>query len=149
MIQRIQTIWLLLAAGSLAGQFTLPYLQTPAEDPARALSALSDGALTPADNVGLLGLTVLGAVVALLAIFLFKNRALQTRLALAASGTGVLLLGLVVFSVNMTLSDVPEGGSAQLALGLALPAAFILFSWLAARSIRKDEALVRSMDRLR
>ncbi|MBK6929941.1 MAG: DUF4293 family protein [Saprospirales bacterium] len=65
MIQRIQTVFLLLAAGALAGQFAFPYLQTPAENPARALPAMADGALNPLDNPGLLGLTILGMALAL------------------------------------------------------------------------------------
>lgn len=149
MIQRIQTVFLLLAAAALGGQFALPYLQTPAEDPARALPALTDGALNPLDNPGLLGLTALGALISLIAIFLFKNRPLQAKLALLAVLVGVLLLVLAVFVTKTTLDQTPSGGSAHFALGLAMPLLAPLFNWLAARSIRKDESLVRSMDRLR
>lgn len=149
MIQRIQTIFLLLAAGAFGGQFALPYLQTPAEDPARALPALADGALTPADNIGLLGLTALVTLVSLVAVFLFKNRPLQARLAMVAAGAGILLLVLAGITTKTTLDQVPEGGSAQFALGMALPVLGLLLNGLAARAIRKDESLVRSMNRLR
>ncbi len=149
MIQRIQSVFLFLAVGSLGGQFALPYLQAPADSPARTLPALADGALNPLDNIGLLGLTILGAAVSLVAIFLFKNRPLQARLAGMAAGVGVLLLALAGFTTKTTLDQTPEGGSAQLAFGLALPVLALAFNWLAARAIRKDDALVRSMDRLR
>ena len=149
MIQRIQSIFLLLATGALGGQFKLPYLQTAAEDPARSLPALADGVLNPLDNPGLLGLTALAAVISFVAIFLFKNRSLQARLSMVAAAIGVMLLVLVAFTTKTTLDQTPTGGNAQLAFGLALPVLALLFNWLAARAIRKDEALVRSMDRLR
>ena len=149
MIQRIQSVFLFLATGALGGQFALPYLQTPANDPARALPVLADGALTPIDNPGLLGLTILGAVVSFVAIFLFKNRSLQARLAGVSTVAGILLLTLAGFTTKMTLDQTPQGGSAHFAAGLALPVLAVALDWLAMRAIRKDEALVRSMDRLR
>lgn len=149
MIQRIQSIFLLLAAGALGGQFAFPYLQTPADNPARSLTALADGVLNPLDNPGLLGLTGLGALISLAAIFLFKNRSLQMRLALVAAGIGIMLLVLLGITVKNTLDATPQGGSIEYTLGLGLPVLALLFNWLAARAIRKDEALVRSMDRLR
>ncbi|TNE60991.1 MAG: DUF4293 family protein [Bacteroidetes bacterium] len=149
MIQRIQSIFLLLAAGALGGQFALPYAQTGADDPARSLAVLSDGVLNPLDNPGLLGLTALGALVSVIAVFLFKNRPLQAKLALIAILIGAFLLALALFTTKATLDQTPEGGTTQLAAGLALPVAAILLNWLAARAIRKDESLVKSMDRLR
>ena len=149
MIQRIQSVFLLLAAGALGSQFAVPYLQTSDGNPARTLPALADGVLNPLDNPGLLGLTVLGAIVSLAAIFLFKNRSLQARLAGIGAGVGVLLLALATFTAKTTLDQAPADGSIQFSLGLALPVAALILNWLAARAIRKDESLVRSMDRLR
>lgn len=149
MIQRIQSIFLLLAAAALGSQFALPYGQTTADNPARSLPALADGAFNPLDNIGLLGLTTLGALLALITIFLYKNRMLQARLAGLGVLVTILLLVLVGISSKTTLDQLPEGGSMQLSAGLALPVVALLFNWLAGRAIRKDEALVRSMDRLR
>lgn len=149
MIQRIQTLWLLAAVAAVAASFALPFMQAPDGDPARTVSALADGTLTPTDNPGLLGLSVLGAITALAAIFLFKNRPLQGRLAMAGAGIGVLLLGLAILAINMARAEMPQQANASIGMGIALPALYGLFCWLAARAIRRDEALVRSMDRLR
>lgn len=149
MIQRIQTLFLLLAAAALGSQFLVPYLQVSEGNPARTITTLSDGVLTPADNPGILGLTSLGALISIAAIFLFKNRPLQTRLALTAVGISIMLVVLLAFTTKMTLDQSPEGGTIQLSLGLAFPVIAVLLNWLAARAIRKDETLVRSMDRLR
>jgi len=149
MIQRIQSIFLLLASGSIFAQFGLPYLQTPANDPARTVPVLADGVFNPFDNIGLLGLTVLAGLASLLAIFLFRNRSLQTSFTIGAFLSSGLLLALAGFTAYATLAVLPPGGSAQYQAGLALPAVALLFQWLAGRSIRKDEQLVRSVDRLR
>lgn len=149
MIQRIQSLFLLLASGAYGSQFAVPYLQTPADNSARTVPALTDGALTPVDNPGLLGLTVLGAAVSLVAIFLFKNRSLQARLSGVSLIVGVLLLILAGITIKSTLDQAPQGSSVHFAAGLALPLVALILNWLATRAIRKDEALVRSMDRLR
>ncbi len=149
MIQRIQTLWLLAAVAAVTASFALPFMQAPDGDSARTVSALADGALTPTDNPGLLGLSVLGTITALAAIFLFKNRPLQGRLAMAGAGIGVLLLGLAILAINMARAEMPQQANAGIGVGVVLPALYGLFCWLAARAIRRDEALVRSMDRLR
>lgn len=149
MIQRIQSLFLLFAAAALGGQFALPYLSAAADNPARTLPQLTDGALNPMDNIGLLGLTALGALVSLVAIALYKNRPLQARLAGLGAVIAILLLALAGVVAKNTWDALPQGATARLSLGWALPAAALTLNWLAARAIRKDENLVRSMDRLR
>lgn len=149
MIQRIQTILLLLASAAGFGQFALPYLRTGAENPATNLPALSDQVLNPFDNPGLLGLCLLSGIVSLAAIFLYKNRPLQFRLSGGGAVASLLLGGLAAFVVYQTTQQLPTGGSVQYGGGLVLPVVAMLFNWLAGRFIRKDENTVRSMDRLR
>lgn len=149
MIQRIQTIFLLLAAAAGFGQFAAPYLSTEPGNPAATVPALADNVLNPMDNPGLLGLCILGGAVSLAAIFLFKNRLLQARLANGAAVASILLAALAGFVVFQTMQHVPSGGTIAYGAGLALPLIALVFNWLAARYIRKDENLVRSADRLR
>ena len=149
MIQRIQTIFLLLAAAAGFGQFAVPYLSTDTGNPAATLPALADNAFNPMDNPGLLGLSVLSGAVSLAAIFLFRKRPLQVRLAVSSAVASVLLAVLAGFVMFQIFQQMPVGGSAQYGSGLALPVAALVFNWLAVRFIRKDERLVRSMDRLR
>ena len=149
MIQRIQSIFLLLATAAGFGQFAAPYLSTESGNPASSLPALNDLALNPMDNPGLLGLCVLGGIISLVAIFLFRNRPLQVRLSGGAAMASLLLTILSAFVVFQTTQQIPEGGSTHFGAGLALPVVALIFNWLAIRFIRKDEYLVRSMDRLR
>ncbi|MBK8388026.1 MAG: DUF4293 family protein [Saprospiraceae bacterium] len=78
MIQRIQSIFLLLSSSGFIGQFftdlatstkPIPYL-------------LADQVYEVQDSPVLVGLTVVGALVSLAAIFLFKNRPLQQKLSI-------------------------------------------------------------------
>jgi hypothetical protein len=149
MIQRIQTIFLLLASAAGFGQFAAPYLSAEAGNVATSVPALADNVLNPMDNPGLLGLCALSGAVSLAAIFLFKNRPLQARLAGGAALASIMLAALAGFVAFQILQQMPSGGSVQYGIGLGFPAAALIFNWLAARSIRKDENLVRSADRLR
>jgi hypothetical protein len=149
MIQRIQTLFFTIAAGVLFGQFGVPYLQTATGDPATTLAPLSDGVLNPMDNYGILGLTLMGGLLAVGSVFLFKNRPLQAKLAGGGILVSVFLLVLAGFVSKVTLDAVPEGGHAEWGAGLAAPVIALANFWLALRNIRKDEALVKSMDRLR
>ncbi|MEZ4917956.1 MAG: DUF4293 family protein [Saprospiraceae bacterium] len=151
MIQRIQTIFLFLAAAALFGQFALPYIIAPVGSAARNVEQLSDGMLNPMDNVGLLGLSVLGGLVCLIAIFLFRKSQIKTQGMLAGGAILVSIFLLVLIGVvgKSTLDAVPEGGVTSFGFGGALPALAILFEWLAMRNIRKDSALYHSADRLR
>lgn len=145
MIQRIQTLFLLFASGALGGQFGLPYLQAGTETD-RAVPALADGVLNPLDNIGILGLTILSGILALVAIFLFRNRALQTQVTTLGMLCAILLTALAGFTAYTIWQANP---TAQWNAGLGLPVLAAILQGLAARYIKKDEALVRSMDRLR
>lgn len=149
MIQRIQSLYLILASGSIFGQFAVPYLSTTPENPAHTLAVFSDGVLNPMDNIGLTGLTALGGLVALIAVFLFKNRMLQGRITGGALVATIMLLVLAAVTIWQTQSNLPAGGTVSYQAGIGLPLLAAVLLWLATNAIRKDENLVRSMDRLR
>jgi len=95
-------------------------------------------------------LTVLG-VGLLVTIFLYKDRKRQQRF---VRSTYLLLLGISVFlfiTDNSMRSYLEQGGSVINHLGLSfyLPIVALVLAFLAERSIKADEELVRSVDRLR
>jgi Domain of unknown function (DUF4293) len=150
MIQRIQSIYLFLAAAAGFGQFGLPYLRADAASPVvAAVPVLADTVFNPLDNIGLTGLCALSGAVSLLAIFLFRNRALQARVTAGAVLACAMLAILLSFTLYQILNALPQGGGVQYRAGLILPTLALIFNWLAGRAIKKDEALVKSMDRLR
>lgn len=135
MIQRIQTIWLLLAL--IASLVTLELSFYSGNKDNNLFEKLNGSS-----NFLLLILTVAVAVTALVTIFLYKNRKLQTRLTWLG-----LLLQLVVLALYFQQTKLYVQGSYTLssALSFVIPLFFIL-AWL---GIRKDEKLIQSMDRLR
>ena len=144
MVQRIQSIFLFLSSASFFGLFGLP-LATSEES---MTGLFADQVYNIFDNPILIGITSLGGVLALVAIFLFKKRPLQIKLGYGVLTIAILLIlvaGLLVFqdtSSELT-SEIDER------LGLVLPILAIIFVILANRFIKKDEKLVKSMDRLR
>jgi len=95
-------------------------------------------------------LSVLG-VGLLVTIFLYKDRKRQQRF---VRSTYLLLLGISVFlfiTDNSMRSYLEQGGDTINHLGVSffLPIVALVLAFLAERSIKADEDLVRSVDRLR
>lgn len=89
----------------------------------------------------------LAIILSLTAIGLYKNRPLQIR-------TGrftILLLALLLAWCTVSIATVPDTPAAETApgIGVFMPIGGIVFSFLAVRAVKKDEALVRSADRIR
>lgn len=149
MIQRIQSIYLLLGGGILASLFAsfMDFGKMKGNEAVPGSKELSDGVLNLADS----DVTMIGVFAALtlflVAIFLYKNRLMQTRVVAVA-----MLCTLLVFAVAAWLyytNSQVQGEKLEPGLGMASPVFAIFFGWLANKSIRKDDALVKSMDRLR
>ena len=149
MIQRIQSLYLLIASGAFSSLFALPFLTTTSNNAATTVPQMADGSLNLFDNIGLMGLTVLTTAIALASIFLYKNRNLQGKIAGLGILTGALLLILAAIATQGVRSAIPSDGTVQFGLGWGAPVVGAVLLWLASRAIQKDERLVRSMDRLR
>jgi hypothetical protein len=149
MIQRVQSIYLLLAAIFFCTAFFLPFLTIDMSGSGVLQPALSDGRFDYADNIGILGLAVLGSVLSIAAIFMFSNRLLQSKLSALITLVAALMFVLAAIAGQALRTHIAEGDSVQFGLGWMAPLGAILFSRLAAQAIRKDEQLVKSMDRLR
>lgn len=146
MIQRIQSIFLFLAATAGFGVMALPFATAP--ENVQASSLFSDKVYSTGDSIGLLILFALAGALSLAAIFLYQNRKLQLKIGKMALGADLfgLALAAVLFwqdSVNTTTAAISGGA------GAILPLVYMVFALLALRAIKKDEALVRSADRLR
>ena len=144
MIQRLQSVFLLLAAVCFGLEFKLPF----ASSNQAAEGLFSDQVYDISDHIVLQGLTIIGTVLCLGLILLYRNRALQRRLSYLAITVAIILpvIAILIYS-NQTaqLSDIEIYDQA----GLYLPLGMVVFIALALRFIKKDDRLVRSMDRLR
>lgn len=150
MIQRIQSIYLLLAASALGLQFVLPYASAPATVVTDAAGTFNDGVFNVIDRPGMLILTGLACAIALISIFMFKNRSVQSKLTSVGSITVAILAVTLAYQFSKMINETGAAMSnVQYQGGIGMPAFSILLLWLANRAIRKDEALVKSSDRLR
>lgn len=143
MLQRLQSIFLLLASVSCFGLFGTDAADTPA--PVATSTLFADGSFDVFDNPILIGAFALAGLLLLINIFLFKNRSLQMKLATAA-------IAIVVFGVGTGLYYFFTDSARSTAtpdVGIALPILAVVFTVLANKYIKADEKLVRSADRLR
>ncbi|MBN9299029.1 MAG: DUF4293 domain-containing protein [Filimonas sp.] len=142
MIQRVQTIWLLLA--SVCGFITLNtsfYTGIPKVLPTPPPAILLTD-INAKYNVILLVLTVAIALASLIAIFLYKDRKMQLKISIAAL---IASLGCVAFYFKL-VQDFTTG---RYTLTSAIVFAIPVLLFFAVRNIYRDEKLVKSVDRLR
>ena len=158
MIQRIQTLYLLLAAAFCVACLCLPignFVDAAGEEcgtlynlwlhlPVLAADAAGTHVFTPWALFALLVIVTSGL---LFCIFLFKQRLVQSRLALLCC---ILLVGwYLLYAAFAYLIPQNTDASFHPTLWAAFPCIAAVFSYLAFRAILKDEMLVRSLDRLR
>ncbi|HNA17817.1 MAG TPA: DUF4293 family protein, partial [Ferruginibacter sp.] len=136
MIQRIQSIWLLLAAAAAFASFKFPYYS------GTNAKGIADYQLNATENFLLIVATGIIGVMALFLVFLYKNRTLQLRLCLL----GIILEALLIF---LYYREVRTFSTGTLALTSILQTIVIVGFFMAARAINKDEKMVKESDRLR
>ncbi len=136
MIQRIQSFYLLIVA-ILAG--VLPFFFN--------LWINIDGVEVFADNEMLISIAFyISTVLAIWSIVQFKNRKTQFVINRLNMILNVFLLGFFVYR-SLNLSG--EALVSEKGIGMLIPVFSIIFLVLANRAIKKDEDLVKSVDRLR
>lgn len=135
MIQRPQTLYLLFAFLINLAFFFNPLYSTAMQDPVLWI------------GFGLASALTLVMIVAFVAIFLYKNRVLQLKVIKFATYLQIIALGSamgVIFSLGNIGTHLWKE-----AVGTGMIVLVLVFLWLAGRGIKKDEELVKSMDRIR
>ena len=136
MIQRIQSVWLLVA--SILSFLTLKvsfYSGTFLPDN-------QYHQLNGTDNVLLMITTIALGVVTLLTIFLYKTRVIQLRLCIIS----IILDLLLIYFYFRAIQNYSQGTFSITAVAHLLILIALIFS---ARGINKDEKLIKDSDRLR
>ena len=137
MLQRVQTLYLILVLLLMA---VLPYILP--------LWTLKSGKeFYFMENIIYVMLFGLGSTLTIISIISFKKRQLQFVLGRLNIILNLILLGLFVYrSLNVSgeINSVSEKG-----IGMFIPVFSIVMLVLANKAIKKDEDLVKSVDRLR
>ncbi len=141
MIQRIQTIWLAIAALCGFAMARVPLFKATLADKTVRNYLASESLLSFA-------LIIAIACLAAVAIFLYKNRPTQYKMALGGALLSLVVIALQVYAVEDFKKSVPLFQGTYSWGGL-LPIAMAIFLFMASSAIRKDEKLIKSLDRLR
>lgn len=157
MIQRIQTVFLFLIAVAMGVALVNPiWEKSGAKSPGMArLTALEysqqQGLTTFVTPVWYLGLLIgLVGLLALYALFQYRNRLTQTALCAVNALLLTAIMGIILYRtlfVGKEYGNPADQGN--FLLGFYAIVAALVFNALANRSIRRDEKLVRGSDRLR
>ncbi len=153
MIQRIQTLYLLLALACMGSLMIFPFGEIVLESQEtvklgiQGFDYVKDG---KTENFNVLPLTIMLAISMLttfVSIFLFKKRMLQIRFNVFNLIIQIGSIGLMFFYLFQAKGAAGVDWSTKITILMPFVAA--VFTYLAIRSIGKDEALVRSVSRLR
>ncbi|MGO1585666.1 DUF4293 domain-containing protein [Mesonia sp.] len=136
MIQRIQSVYLFLIITVVAlGSYFLSLWTNESGESVYAI-----------DRLYIFGAFSVSSILALVTIFLYKNRKLQFVVNRLNIILNFILLGFFVYWSLMVPGEmqISENG-----IGMFLPIISIVLLVMANKAIKKDEALVKSVDRLR
>lgn len=147
MLQRIQTVYMLISAMLIGFLFSLPFAEISANDKIYLFNI--KGIIHNGDLVHngspiaiLIGIILILHVIAL---FIYKKRILQIRILVFSI---LLMLGLFGMFYFFTYYSF-KGAAVSFKIPVAFPLVAIILDYLAIRAIGKDEALIRSIDRIR
>ena len=131
MIQRIQSIYLLVAAISMS----LISFKVP-------VYTLNETLFMAQDDTKMFILTIVGAIFSLLGLFMFKNRKFQMKL-IRLTILIQMIIGIRIFMLFNKFEVVLNSSF------LFLMAFTLIALIMAYRGVKKDDDLVRSVDRIR
>ena len=166
MLQRVQTIFLLCVAVSMILMLIFPIWEKEAqgEDQGERITIdafqqthvqtntddgenMAQGENKPTFYIAILA--ILAAIVAAVSIFKYDNRLTQIKLGALNS---LLIAGAMGTSLYFTMNSekiIEPGIQGSYQIGFFMPVAALIFNLMANRFIRRDEKLVKSVDRLR
>lgn len=133
MIQRIQTIWLLIASAAAFSILKFPFYYTPEPN------ALE---INGAGQYSTLITLAFSACLSFISIFLYGNRMLQLKVTLV----NFMLSGLIGYFIYTIVMSHPGGGFTLASAGLFL---IPILQLIACYKIYQDEKLVKSANRIR
>jgi len=152
MIQRIQSVYLLIVTILLGSIFAYPLAELLSSD--GQLFIYNFNGLSIENEPGMYLLTVppvillaITILISFVSIFLYKKRVLQMRL---NSFNIILMLGYLGLNYYYIHNFSKQlDGVVSYQITAIFPFIAAIFTYLAIRAIGKDEALIRSMDRIR
>ncbi len=147
MIQRIQTVYILIAAVFTAMLFNFDFAELAVNGEVYIfdVTGIMHGDEVIFDGLPVMGFIGLIVLLHVAVIFMYKNRIRQIRV---LAFTIILLLGLLGIMFYFLHAGF-ENAEVVYNVPMTFPLIAAILDYLAIRAIGKDEALVRSLDRIR
>ncbi len=139
MIQRRQSLWLLFATIAAVLSFMFPFATGKEMKTTRLVEKEE---VIAGGNFFLVILTSGSLILSTVIIFLFKNRKQQVRLCLLGILLSLIIIAIYILQTRNLIN-------ATLALYCILPFAILIGYFMAFRDIRRDEKLIKTLDKLR
>ena len=161
MIQRIQTLFLILYIGALVSTFFFPVWQKISlNDETNSIEIIVTGYISSVDfnngdtsvlydNFIISGLVIISCIVAAFSIFSYKNRLNQIKLGTLNSFLTSVLIIYFLYEIFYDEKYININDKISFLISFYLIFLAIFFNFLANRFIRKDELLVRESERIR
>ena len=161
MIQRIQTLFLILYIGALVSTFFFPVWQKISlNDETNSIEIIVTGYISGVyfnngdtsvlyDNFIISGLVIMSCIVAAFSIFSYKNRLNQIKLGALNSFLTSVLTIYFLYDIFYNEKYININDKISFLISFYLIFLAIFFNFLANRFIRKDELLVRESERIR
>ncbi|HQU57426.1 MAG: DUF4293 domain-containing protein [Chitinophagaceae bacterium] len=140
MIQRKQTLWLLLATVAAVLSFKFPFATGEKIVENTTMNQVVE--ITAGSNLFTIILTIISVVISTVTIFLFKDRKMQIKLCLLGFLISVGLVIVYFMQYKQLVNATP-------AIWSLLVVAIIVGYYMAFRNIRSDQKLLKSLDKLR
>ncbi len=141
MIQRIQTVWLFLAAVCASLAFFVPFgTEFTSEINTENVQGIGMNAI---NNIVVLIIVADIILCAFIAIFSFKNRKVQKAFCLIIVLLSLACIGFMIYLTEM------KAENTSIRLGIIAPILSLVFGVLALNGVRKDDKLIKNLDRLR
>lgn len=153
MLQRIQSLFLVLALICTGLFYVLPFGEiilansSSLDVKITGIEYLKNGQTEFYSLLPLLILISLINIITFSSIFLFKHRMIQIRMNIFNLVLQLGSIGIMFYFLTNAAKNI--GVDYQTSILIILPAVAAIFTFLAIRQIAKDEALVRSISRLR
>lgn len=147
MIQRIQTVYLLISALLIASLMKLTFAELSVNNELYTFVAkgIFKGEELIFNGMAIFVFIPVIALLHFITIFLYKKRILQIRILVFSI---VLLLGLFGLFFYFSYAGF-DSAKIAFKIPVAFPLVAVILDYLAIRAIGKDEALIRSLNRIR
>jgi hypothetical protein len=154
MLQRIQTLYLLLAAIVLSLLFFFPLAELAINNSTfytfkfnGLFEQSSKGEVLSMSTIAVAAILGINIFLCVLAIIAFKMRHIQIRMCIFNIILLICLLGIIYFYIAVPFAKFQA--IVHYKVFVALPLVAVILNYMAIRAIQKDEDLIKSIDRIR